>query len=53
MVTLLRRARDIVVHVLMAPKRKRLDVNGHKLCNGKQKMKPDDCFRELTRISRT
>ena len=36
----------------MAPKRKRLDENGLQLCNGKQKMKPDDCFRELTRISR-
>jgi hypothetical protein len=36
----------------MAPKRKRLDANGCQACNGKQKMKPDDCFRELTRIGR-
>ena len=38
--------------LLMATERKRFNVNGHQLCNGKLEMKPDDCSRELTQISR-
>ena len=48
--SILRHSIDVLV--LMAPKRKRLDENGLQFCNGQQKMKPEDCFRELTRISR-
>ena len=48
--SILRHSIDVLV--LKAPKRKRLDENGLQFCNGQQKMKPEDCFRdrELTRI---